>query len=29
MPTIDISAGHQSRNVGKSPIDLVWVTLKK
>jgi quercetin dioxygenase-like cupin family protein len=29
MPTIDISVGHQSRNVGKKPIDLVWVTLKK
>ena len=29
MPTIDISAGHQSRNIGKNPIDLVWVTLKK
>jgi hypothetical protein len=29
MPTIDISEGHQSRNIGKQPIDLVWVTLKK
>jgi predicted component of type VI protein secretion system len=29
MPTIDISVGHQSRNIGKHPIDLVWVTLKK
>jgi quercetin dioxygenase-like cupin family protein len=29
MPTIDISVGHQSRNIGKYPIDLVWVTLKK
>jgi len=29
MPTIDISLGHQSRNIGKDPIDLVWVTLKK
>jgi predicted metal-dependent enzyme (double-stranded beta helix superfamily) len=29
MPTIDISVGHQSRNIGKNPIDLVWVTLKK
>ena len=29
MPTTDISVGHQSRNVGKNPIDLVWVTLKK
>jgi hypothetical protein len=29
MPTIDISEGHESGNVGKDPIDLVWVTLKK
>jgi quercetin dioxygenase-like cupin family protein len=29
MPTIDISEGHESRNVGKNPIDLVWVTLKQ
>jgi quercetin dioxygenase-like cupin family protein len=29
MPTIDISVGHQSRNIGKNPIDLVWITLKK
>ncbi len=29
MPTIDISVGHQSRNIGKDAIDLVWVTLKK
>ena len=29
MPTIDISQGHESRNIGPSPIDLVWVTLKK
>ena len=29
MPTIDISEGHESGNVGKNPIDLVWVTLKK
>jgi quercetin dioxygenase-like cupin family protein/mannose-6-phosphate isomerase-like protein (cupin superfamily) len=28
MPTIDISEGHESRNIGKEPIDLVWVTLK-
>jgi hypothetical protein len=28
-PTIDISEGHESGNVGKSPIDLIWVTLKK
>jgi quercetin dioxygenase-like cupin family protein len=29
MPTIDISEGHESRNIGKNPIELVWVTLKK
>jgi len=29
MRTIDISVGHQSRNIGTNPIDLVWVTLKK
>ncbi len=29
MPTIDISEGHESGNVGKEPIDLIWVTLKK
>ena len=29
MPTIDLSVGHQSGNVGKEPIDLIWVTLKK
>lgn len=28
-PTIDISEGHESGNVGKNPIDLIWVTLKK
>jgi quercetin dioxygenase-like cupin family protein len=28
MPTIDISEGHESRNIGKELIDLVWVTLK-
>jgi len=28
MPTIDVGVGHQSHNIGKSPIDLVWVTLK-
>jgi hypothetical protein len=26
--TIDISEGHESGNVGKTPIDLIWVTLK-
>ncbi len=29
MPTIDISQGHESGNIGKNPIDLIWVTLKK
>ncbi|HME40438.1 MAG TPA: hypothetical protein VKG63_15895 [Steroidobacteraceae bacterium] len=29
MPTIDISEGHESRNIGKNPIDLIWVTLKR
>jgi quercetin dioxygenase-like cupin family protein len=29
MPAIDISAGHESGNIGKQPIDLIWVTLKK
>jgi predicted metal-dependent enzyme (double-stranded beta helix superfamily) len=29
MATIDVSVGHQSRNISKNPIDLVWVTLKK
>ena len=28
MPTIDISEGHESGNIGKEPIDLIWVTLK-
>ena len=28
MPTIDISEGHESGNIGKQPIDLIWVTLK-
>jgi mannose-6-phosphate isomerase-like protein (cupin superfamily) len=28
-PTIDISEGHESGNIGKTPIDLIWVTLKK
>jgi predicted metal-dependent enzyme (double-stranded beta helix superfamily) len=29
MPTIDISVGHESGNIGDNPIDLIWVTLKK
>ncbi|HEX4241710.1 MAG TPA: hypothetical protein VHZ53_09895 [Steroidobacteraceae bacterium] len=29
MATIPLSVGHQSGNVGKTPIDLIWVTLKK
>jgi quercetin dioxygenase-like cupin family protein len=28
MPTIDISEGHESGNIGKAPIDLIWVSLK-
>jgi hypothetical protein len=29
MPTIDISEGHESGNVGQQPIDLIWITLKE
>ncbi len=29
MPTIGIEEGHESGNIGKEPIDLIWVTLKK
>jgi quercetin dioxygenase-like cupin family protein len=29
MPTIDLSEGHESGNIGRDPIDLVWVTLKQ
>jgi mannose-6-phosphate isomerase-like protein (cupin superfamily) len=29
MPTIELGEGHESRNIGREPIDLVWVTLKK
>jgi hypothetical protein len=29
MDTIDISVGHESGNIGPSPIDLIWVSLKK
>lgn len=29
MAPIDLGEGHESGNVGKEPIDLVWVTLKK
>ncbi len=29
MATIDINEGHESGNIGKEPIDLIWVTLKK
>jgi len=29
MPTIELSEGHESSNVGPNPIDLIWVTLKK
>jgi hypothetical protein len=28
MPAIDISEGHESGNIGKEPIDLIWVSLK-
>lgn len=28
MPTIDLSEGHESGNIGKQPIDLIWVTLR-
>lgn len=28
MRTVDISEGHESRNEGSQPIDLIWVTLK-
>jgi oxalate decarboxylase/phosphoglucose isomerase-like protein (cupin superfamily) len=29
MPTIPSSVGHESGNIGKEPIDLIWITLKK
>jgi predicted metal-dependent enzyme (double-stranded beta helix superfamily) len=29
MPTIPLSVGHESGNIGTEPIDLIWVTLKK
>jgi predicted metal-dependent enzyme (double-stranded beta helix superfamily) len=29
MPTIALSEGHESGNIGNNPIDLIWVTLKK
>jgi beta-alanine degradation protein BauB len=29
MATIPSSVGHESGNIGKEPIDLIWVTLKK
>lgn len=29
MAPIDISEGHESGNIGKAPIDLIWVTLKQ
>jgi len=28
MPSIELSEGHESGNIGKEPIDLIWVTLK-
>ena len=29
MDTIGLEQGHESGNIGKTPIDLIWVTLKK
>jgi hypothetical protein len=29
MPTIDISEGHESGNIGRHPSEVVWVSLKK
>jgi predicted metal-dependent enzyme (double-stranded beta helix superfamily) len=29
MPTIDISEGHESGNIGKHPSEVVWISLKK
>jgi len=29
MPTIDITVGHESGNIGPEAIDLIWVTLKR
>jgi predicted metal-dependent enzyme (double-stranded beta helix superfamily) len=29
MPTIDVSEGHESGNIGKHPSEVVWVSLKK
>jgi quercetin dioxygenase-like cupin family protein len=29
MSTIDINEGHESGNIGSTPIDLIWVTLKR
>ena len=29
MPTIALSEGHESGNIGRNPIDLIWVTLKQ
>ena len=28
MQTFELSEGHESGNIGKEPIDLIWVTLK-
>ncbi len=28
MPVTDLSVGHESGNIGKAPIDLIWVTVK-
>ncbi len=29
MPAIELSEGHESGNIGKQPIDLIWVTLRE
>jgi hypothetical protein len=29
MEPVDLSVGHESGNIGKNPIDLIWVTLKR
>ncbi len=29
MDPVDLSVGHESRNIGNNPIDLIWVTFKK
>jgi len=29
MPAIDLGAGHESGNTGKTPSDVVWIALKR